>query len=463
MLSTGEQSRLLKAAASDLSLSVDEFKAVLAYRWEGWQARPEQVEPAGVWTYWVILAGRGFGKTRSGGEWVRKRAVSGRFREINLIAATADDARDIMVEGESGILAICPPWERPSYFPSKRRLEWPNGCKSLIFTADEPERFRGKQHESVWADEVAAWRYPESWDQAMLGLRIGPDPRAVVTTTPRPAKLIRELLGNPATVVTRGTTYDNRENLAPPFFETIIRKYEGTRLGRQELEAELLDDIPGALWSRKLLDELRVKKTPLDLYRIVVGVDPMAAADEETGLSETGIVTCGVGRDDQHGYVLADHSVRGGPADWARQAVSAYYQFEADVIVAEKNNGGDMVRHTIHSVDRNVPVELVHASRGKRTRAEPVAMLYEQGRIHHVGLFDRLEDQMCEWTPDPPAGESRADSPDRMDALVWALTKLMVTGGEVRGYSKLDWAEDPVVARGDLILRGERYIDKVYD
>jgi phage terminase large subunit-like protein len=453
--SLSEEKRLALRAdihAGRVELS-DLDAAILASTWEFW-ARPNQLEPPGDWTYWLILAGRGFGKTRSGGEWLRKRAVSGLFREINLIAATADDARDIMVEGESGLLAICPPWEKPLYRKSLRRLDWPNGCKSLIFTADEPERLRGKQHESLWADELAAWRYPEAWDQAMLGLRIGPSPRAVVTTTPRPTKLVRDLIADPACVVVAGSTYENRANLAPQFYDTIIRKYEGTRLGRQELMAELLEDVPGALWTYAMLDATRVQTYP-PLDRVVVGVDPMAVADEETGLSETGVVCAGFNTFEQHGYVIGDYSVRGGPAEWAAKVVHAYHTLEADMVVAEINNGGDMVKHTIHTVDRTVPVKVVHASRGKRTRAEPVSMLYEQRRVHHVGGFPDLETQMTTWAPD--TGEP---SPDRMDALVWALTELMVAGAGDMRVKRSSHGREPVIRRGDLTLVGDRYIDK---
>ena len=432
--------------------------AVLAYQWEGWTARPKQCEPPGDWTYWLILAGRGFGKTRIGAEWVRGRATSDRFQYVNLIAATADDARDIMIEGESGILAICPEWERPEYRSSKRRLEWPNGCTSLIFTADEPERLRGKQHESLWADEVASWRYPESWDQAMFGLRIGPDPKAVVTTTPRPTQLIKDLGSNPATAVTVGTTYENRDNLAPEFYRTVISKYEGTRLGRQELNAEILDDVPGALWTRATIDKFRVPKAPYAFSAVVVGVDPQAVADEETGSADTGIVVAAHSVTDMRGYVLADNTISASPEQWALAAINAYRFWEADVIVAEKNNGGDMVRATIHAVDPNVPVKLVWASRGKRTRAEPVSALYEQGRISHVGAFPELEDQMCGWVPD-----MGMDSPDRMDALVWAFTELMISGGVGKHYSSIEPLEEQVERRGGLTLRGKQIDPKPKD
>lgn len=368
------------------------------------------------------MAGRGYGKTRIGAEMVRQWVKD--YPLVNLIGATADDARDIMIEGESGILAICPPDERPLYKPSKRRLEWPNGAKSLIFTADEPVRLRGKQHMKLWADELAAWRYAESWDQAMLGLRLGDDPQAVITTTPKPIKVVKELLKHRAAVITTGSTYDNRANLAEGFFEDIITKYEGTRLGEQELEARLLEDVPGALWTRDLLELTRVTKYP-PLTRIVVAVDPAGSTSESA--SDTGIVVAGLGEDKQ-GYVLADLTVKASPAGWAKVATDAYHLWEADCIVAEINHGGDMVEHTIKTADESVMVKQIRASRGKYTRAEPVSALYEQQRIHHVGMFGLLEDQQCTWVP----GDE--DSPDRLDADVWAITELMIeAAGKIEG------------------------------
>ena len=344
---------------------------------------------------------------------------------MNLIGATADDARDIMIEGESGILAICPPDERPEYIASKRRLEWPNGAISLIFTADEPERLRGKQHYKVWADELGSWRYPEAWEQAMLGLRLGDKPQAVVTTTPKPTKLIQELVHDSRNIVTTGSTYENRANLATGFFDYVISKYEGTRLGRQELNAELLTDSPGALWKRDQLDNGRVVKAPQTLNRVVVGVDPTASS---TG-DEAGIITCGIAGKEY--YTLADDSQQGSPEAWASAAITAYHRFKADCIVAEINNGGEMVASVIKQAVINakkkdptvgeVPVKLVWASKGKATRAEPISMISEQGRDHHVGTFANLEDELCMWVP----GD---DSPNRLDAKVWAMTEL--SGGD---------------------------------
>jgi phage terminase large subunit-like protein len=379
------------------------------YRWT-LKARPNQLPPAGSWRTWLIQAGRGFGKTRIGAEWTR--ASVQHFPIVNIIGATADDARDIMIEGESGILACCPDHERPDYLPSKRRLEWPNGARTLIFTADEPERLRGKQHMRLWADEIGAWRHADAWDQAMFGLRLGADPRAVATTTPRPTPLIRNLIADPTTVITRGSTYDNRANLAPQFLDQIIKRYEGTRLGRQELGGELLLDVPGALWHLAMFDERRPAP---DLKRVIVAIDPAASTNE--GSDETGIIVAGQGIDDDW-YVLADRSGIFAPNAWAKRAIAAYDEFKADRIVAEVNNGGDMVESTLRTVRKSIPYTKVHASRGKAIRAEPIASLYAQGNVWHVEPFIALEDQLVNWTPDS------GDSPDRLDALVWALTEL---------------------------------------
>jgi phage terminase large subunit-like protein len=395
------------------SLNEDEMNALL-YEWHFW-ARPNQQTPPLPWTYWLILAGRGFGKTRTGAEWVREEIKTNRY--VNLIGATADDARDIMIEGESGILECCPDNERPRYVPSKRRLEWPNGARSLIFTADEPERLRGKQHGKLWADEVAAWRYPESWAQAKFGLRLGQNPQACLTTTPKPIKILRDLIKDPATHVTRGSTYDNKANLAPTFLSAIVKAYEGTRLGRQELNAEMLEDNPNALWKYAQFDDGRVLVAPA-LTRIVVAVDPAVTSNENS--DETGIVVAGKSEDDQF-YILCDATLTASPNAWARAAVDAFRKYNCDRLVAEVNNGGDMVEAVIRGVDANVSYKKVTATRGKTRRAEPIAALYEQGRVHHVGAFPLMETQMAEYNPLEPDANG---SPDRMDALVWALTEL---------------------------------------
>lgn len=396
-------------------------------------ARPEQIEPEGEWRAWLILAGRGWGKTRTGAEWVRWRIAHGAKR-VALVGPTAADVRDVMVEGESGLLAVCEDDAvQPLYEPSRRRIVFPKGsalapegAMCTTYSAEEPDRLRGPQHDAAWCDELAAWRYPEAWDQLQFGLRLGDDPRCIVTTTPRPTREIRELVKAPTTVVTRGSTFDNADNLAPAFLERILAKYEGTRLGRQELYAEILDDVPGALWNRRMLEEAVAAwpETEPELQRCVVAIDPAVTSGEDS--DETGIIVAG--RNGPKGYVLADYTCRMSPDGWARQAIEAYHQHEADRIVAEANQGGDMVKTVLRTVDPSVPVRLVHATRGKRVRAEPVAALYEQGRVSHAQVFPELEDQLVTWTPDSPT------SPDRLDALVWALTELdLARPAKVRG------------------------------
>jgi predicted phage terminase large subunit-like protein len=408
----------------------------LLHTWEFW-ARPNQLPPPGDWRTWLILAGRGFGKTRTGAEWVRAQIENGKCKRIALIAPTAADAREVMVEGESGLMNICPPNNRPLYEPSKRRLTWPNGAIATTYSADEPERLRGPQHDAGWLDELASWRRPETFDMFLFGLRLGPDPRAVVTTTPKPIKILKELLKDKTTHVTKGSTYDNRANLAPTFFEKVVGKYEGTRLGRQELLAELLEDTPGALWNTVMLEKTRVTQYP-ELSRVVIGVDPSISNNE--GSAETGIIGVGLGDFDRVPYVLEDASLQGSPHEWATAVIATFNKFKADRIVVEVNNGGDMCESVIRMTKggENLPITKVHASRGKYTRAEPIAALYEQGRAHHVGYFPELESQMTTYVP----GET---SPDRMDALVWACTALIGTGeygavsNEITGWlSNLD-------------------------
>jgi phage terminase large subunit-like protein len=394
----------------------------LTYDWSLW-ARDGQMLPDhcechhGDWTTWLILAGRGFGKTRCGAEAVRQWIKEG-FNHINFIAATADDLRDIMVEGESGIKAVCPPDERPIYRVSKRRLEWPNGAISLLFTAQEPDRLRGKQHEKLWCDEPAAWQYDQdSWDQAMFGLRLGKKPQTVATTTPRPTKMIRGLMADPTTHITRGTTYDNRSNLAPTFYSKIITKYEGTRLGRQELNAEILDDNPGALWKLSDIEATRVATLP-EFTRIVVAIDPAVTSNKNS--DETGIVVCAMDdREPNHFYVLEDASDIYTPDAWAKKAITLYHHWQADKVIGEVNNGGDMIEATLRHQDANVAYKSVRATRGKAVRAEPISAIYEQRRVHHHGTFGKLEDQLTVWNP-----ATDKDSPDRLDALVWGITEL---------------------------------------
>jgi phage terminase large subunit-like protein len=400
-----------------------EALAALKYNWEFW-ARPNQLEPDGQWTTWLILAGRGFGKSRCGAEWVRQKAKDFPGCRIALVGETAADARKVMVEGESGILSVSPPDFMPEYSPANRQLTWPNGSTAYTYNATQPDQLRGPQHHFAWSDEIAKWdRLQDSWDQLQFGLRLGVDPRQVVTTTPRPLPLIRRMIVDPTVHVTKGRTYDNADNLAKPFLKQVEESYGGTRLGRQELEGEVLEDIPGALWTRDVIDNNRRPEAPKDLIRIVVAIDPAATSHE--GSDETGIVAVGYAKDEegtQRGYVLADASCKGKPEEWARAAVALYHELDADRIVAESNQGGEMVESVIKAVDRNVPVTLVRASRGKRVRAEPISALYEQGRVHHVGRFDSLEDQMCLFSGE--TGRSAGDSPDRVDALVWGVSAL---------------------------------------
>ena len=395
----------------------------------GWRAkaRPEQLPPAGDdWNGWIVMAGRGFGKTRTGAEWVRELIETGAAGRVALIAPTAGDARDVMVEGPAGILAVSSPWFRPEYEPSKRRVTWPNGATATMFSSEESDRLRGPQHDHLWADEVGAMHDPSAvWDMAMFGLRIGTRPRWLVTTTPRPIPLLRQLLAREGhdVVVARGSTYANAANLAPGFLEAITARYGGTRLGRQEIDAELLSDTPGALWQLDWLDRDRVKEAP-ELRRIVVAIDPAVSNNE--GSDETGIIVAGLAHNG-HVYVLEDLSARLQPHEWAARAVAAYHRHQADRIIAEKNQGGAMVEGTIRALDRNVSYRAVHAARGKVTRAEPISALYEQRRVHHVGSFQVLEDQLCSFTSDFDRSKS-GFSPDRLDALVWACTELIPPG-----------------------------------
>ena len=419
------------------SLSNEEALALLS-SWRFW-ARPKQIAPEGDWTNWLILAGRGFGKTRAIAEWVIEKARAMPKSRGALVGRIASDVRDILVEGESGILACAPPDFMPTWMPSKRRLIFPNGARVTTFSADQPDVLRGPQHHWAACDELAAWRKAQdAWDNLMLGLRLGEHPQVAIATTPRPIPLVRELVKDPATHLTTGTTYENRGNLAPSFYSKIIAKYEGSRLGRQELLAQVLDDTPGALWTNAIIEKTRVSEAP-EMTRIIVAIDPAVTSSEES--SETGIIVTGIDKRG-HGYVLDDATLRGTPSEWATAAIAAYEHWEADGIVAEVNNGGDMVQYTIEmtarSMGKRVPVKQVRASRGKQTRAEPVSTLYEQGMVHHVNNFPQLEDQMTTWTPEEK-------SPDRMDAMVWALTELMV---EAKGASMMSVATTGLYGRG---------------
>lgn len=407
----------------------------LLWDWRFW-ARPKQLPPEGPWSTWLVLAGRGYGKTRVGAEWLREEIcgptpmAAGKRRRVAIVAETSADARDVCVEGESGLLSVHPKDFRPLYEPSKRRLTWPNGAVGSLYNATEPDQLRGPQHDAAWCDEAAKWKYgPDTWDMLQFGLRLGDDPRQVVTTTPKPCRVLRDIRALPGLAVTMGTSYENRGNLAPSFFDRIISKYEGTRLGRQELLAEELEEAEGALWSRDLIEECRVSRENVPhLQRIVVAIDP--ATTDNPDSDDTGICVAGLGSDG-HGYVLDDLSGQYSPEGWARRAVNALHVNKADRIIGEANNGGDMIEHTLRTLrddqdrptGREVPYKKVHASRGKQARAEPVVALYEQHRVHHVGVLASLEDEQVTWEPG-----SGARSPSRLDAVVWALTELMVAG-----------------------------------
>jgi phage terminase large subunit-like protein len=401
----------------------------LRHDWGFW-ARPEQLEPEGSWNIWVALAGRGWGKTRAGAEWVRHRIRSG-DKIVHCVAPTKGDVRRVMVEGDSGLLNVC--WSGdetyrgkhigyPVWSPTNNSLTWENGSKAVFFSAEDPERLRGPQAYSAWCDELCAWRNAQdTWDMMMFGLRLGKHPKVFVTTTPKTTKLIRTILDDEKTTISTGSTYDNAANLADTFLDAVRKTYEGTRLGRQELYAEILDEASGALWNRTLLAKCEIEKDEVpQLSRIVISIDPAVTANAESDM--TGIVVAGI---DVNGtaYVLEDHTGRYTPQQWASKAIQLYRDHMADRIVAERNQGGDMVRHTLHTEDETVPVKLVHASRGKMARAEPVSALYEQSKVKHVRGLNDLEDQMVQWEPLGSIG-----SPDRLDALVWALTDLSLNG-----------------------------------
>lgn len=396
----------------------------LLYDWRFW-GRPKQQEPEGDWWYWLILAGRGFGKTRTGAEWVNVRVQNGAGR-VALVGETTADVRDVMVDGPSGVVACSPPWNRAHYEPSKRRVTWDNGASATTYSAEEPDQLRGPEHDTAWADELAKWRYTESWDNLLMGMRRpNQTPRVLITTTPRPTPIIKDLVKDKFTRLTRGSTLENRGNLHPAFLTKIFEKFGGTRLGRQELDAEVLDDAPGALWKRDDIEAARVSKHP-PLVRIVVAVDPSVSSDSPT--AATGIIAAGLG-EDGFAYVLGDDSLeQPTPLAWATQTVATYNSRQADKIVAEVNNGGDLVETNILSVQKHLPVLKIRASRGKHVRAEPVASLYERGpdgkrvpKVRHVGTFPKLEDELCQWEPGVSAW-----SPNRLDALVWAITELML-------------------------------------
>jgi phage terminase large subunit-like protein len=392
-------------------------------------ARVEQLPPPGEWTTWIFCAGRGSGKTRSGAEWIQERAEAGLAKRIHLIAPTAADARDVMLEGPAGLLSVASSNMRPTYLPSLRKVEWPNGAQALLFSSDEPDRLRGPQCDTLWIDELCAMaRAQEVLDMSMLGLRLSKDPKCLITTTPRPIKPFKKLVERDGqdVVITRCSTMANAENLARPFLSQILQQYQGTRLGRQELNAELLLDVPGALWTLAMLENTRVVEAPQSFQRIVIGVDPAGSSSEFA--DQTGIVVCALGHDG-HVYVLADASGNYTPSQWAQVVVDLYYRHRADRICVEKNFGGDMVEATIRTADPSVAIKAVTSSRGKVLRAEPIAAFWEQKRAHIVGSLPALEDQLTNFSHS--YDRARDGSPDRLDAAVFALTEL--TGNQQGG------------------------------
>jgi len=412
------------------SLTPAELRA-LPFMFEFW-ALPHQIAPRGDWRSWVILGGRGAGKTRAGAEWVRamvegaRPADTGRARRVALIADTIDQAREVMVFGDSGILACSPPDRRPEWIASRKMLIWPNGATAQLFSAHEPEALRGPQFDGAWADELAKWkRAEEAWDMLQFGLRLGTQPQVCVTTTPRNLGLLRDLLGRESTVVTHAPTDANRANLAQGFLEEVQRRYAGTRLGRQELDGVMLADAEGALWSAGVLSACQVAEVP-KLDRIVVAVDPPVTGhkgSDDCGIIVAGLVMSGPPQD-WRAYVLEDATVSAAsPLDWAKAAIAAMQRHGAERLVAEVDQGGALVESVIRQVDPLVPFRAVHATRGKVVRAEPVAALYEQGRIAHVRGLGKLEDQMGQMTAGGYLGRG---SPDRVDALVWALHEVMI-------------------------------------
>ncbi|HEX5777701.1 MAG TPA: terminase family protein [Xanthobacteraceae bacterium] len=396
------------------------------------QDPPAAANGGGAWTTWLVLGGRGAGKTRLGAEWVRACVhahppyAARRSRRIALVGETAHDAREVMVEGPSGILRLSPPREKPEWTSSRRRLEWPNGAVAETFSAEDPEALRGPQFDAAWCDELAKWKNADdAFDMLQFGLRLGHRPRQLVTTTPRPIPLLKRLLADPRTAVTRAPTQANAAFLSSAFLDEVVARYAGTRLGRQEIGGELIEDRADALWTRATIEANRVALAP-PLVRIVVGVDPPASNSGACGLVAAGRAADGTI------YVIADETIEGvAPAAWAAKAVALYRRLMADTLVAEANQGGDMVKAVLRAVDAMAPVKTVHATRGKYLRAEPVAALYAQGRVKHAGApFAALEDQLCDFGLD---GLSSGRSPDRLDALVWAVTELMGAGlGEPR-------------------------------
>jgi len=390
-------------------------------------ARSEQMPTCWNWTTWLLMGGRGSGKTRAGAEWVKGMALGDPYfttaavGRIALVGETYADAREVMVEGESGLLSVHQNEQRPQWISSRRRLEWPNGAVAQVYSSEDPDALRGPQFEIAWCDELAKWNHAEeTWNMLQFGLRLGHFPQQIVTTTPRPTTMIKKLLADENTFVSRMSTTDNRSNLASGFFDRIVKIYAGTRLGRQELDGELIDDRTDALWQRDVIEKHRCPK-PETLCRTVIAIDPAVTGHAKS--DACGIIIVAMGADDR-AYVLADETVRGvSPSRWSSRVNELYEKYGADRIVIETNQGGDMAESVLRGANAQMPIKQVKASRGKWLRAEPVAHLYERGLVSHVGPLAELEDEMCDFGLD---GLSSGRSPDRLDALVWALTELML-------------------------------------
>lgn len=417
----------------------DHESTLLEHRWDFW-ARPKQLAPEGRWYIWVLITGRGWGKNRAASEWIHEKAELLPGSRGALCARTASDVRDTIVNGASGLIATAKPWNKCRYVASRRMVIWDNGTTALMYTSEKPEQLRGPNHHWAYGDEAATWKKIKdkdggtAYDNMQLSTRLeynSIQPQMMLTTTPRPVKLIKELLEDKSgqVVITRGSLLENRDNLAPAYIARIMDKYDGTRLGRQEIDGEVLEAVEGAIVDLDMIDACRVDEAPpLDV--VVVAVDPAGSTNEQS--DETGIVVVGVAGG--HGYVLADYSGKYTPRQWAEKAVKAVKDWDAPYIVAEKNCGGDMVKSNVENVDPSVRVMPVHASKSKAVRFSPVGLLYEQGRIHHVGTFDKLEDQVCGFTADSYEGDT---SPDSADAMVWGFRKILVKNITVPRISRI--------------------------
>lgn len=398
--------------------------------WLLW-ARDNQLPPNDdSWDYWLYMAGRGAGKTRSGAEWVRDQIENHHCMRVALVGPTAADVRDVMSEGESGIISISTGDFLPKYEPSKRRLLWPNGATAMMYSAEEPERLRGPQHEKAWCDELAAWKSPETWDMLQFGMRLGRRPQTIVTTTPKPTPFVKRILKLQGLIRSGGSMLDNRANLPDSFIRAVLDRYQGTRLGKQEIEGMYLDNIEGALFSEEHIMRRQEPMKPEAYDRVCIAVDPAVSAGE--GSDETGIIVCGSYNDGKNADVLEDASGHYKPNEWADRVVGLYREWKADKVLGEVNNGGDLVEYTLRHATggQHIPFLKLHSSRGKRLRAEPVGALYEQHRVFHTRYFEQLEEQMVTFNPEALA--RKGESPDRVDALVFCLTWLIIDRRQAR-------------------------------